>query len=471
MKKLLAILLVCCFVFAFVACGGDGDTSSTPESVAESTDSNVGDDSTASSEATSSDATTESSAEATSSETATTSEDTSEASSEAATSEDTSSEETTSNDTPAEVVFTNKYISWGSTIGKGLTSAEARADNVTLKLSKINESVVAGDVGLFTRTFGKTIKDSTQDYADFAIAVFTYDHSLFGYKLTSISEVGKGKKDQAIPADGYVVAIHKSLDAKITAIKGVDKNQTFFPHGVTVNPGLNTTIKKASTAPTIDGNVSKSEYGNVVWKIEPKNTLVSYEQFPNENYYATAEVYMTYDDEYLYLGVVVSSPYHYNPLTAGDASSMWQYECIQVNTSALAAGTDYISKYWDNIVDSTAVNEGVVRQYGFAVNDSDETIQCLWMGDSSLEQPKVSCKRVDADQKTYYEAAIPFASMGKGDNTVTGKKGTKIGVSVSINSTNQDDKDSSKWKNIILRDGGGIIGLNDWSKVPVITLG
>ena len=52
------------------------------------------------------------------------------------------------------------------------------------------------------------------------------------------------------------------------------------------------------------------------------------------------------------------------------------------------------------------------------------------------------------------------------DETIVAEKGTVIGVSVSINSG-----DGSKFKNIYLRDGGGIIGLNDWTKMPSITLG
>ena len=49
--------------------------------------------------------------------------------------------------------------------------------------------------------------------------------------------------------------------------------------------------------------------------------------------------------------------------------------------------------------------------------------------------------------------------------------GMKLGLTFSINSTNEEDIDAGVWKNITYRNGGGVIGRNDWSKIPVITLG
>ncbi|MBR4467019.1 MAG: hypothetical protein IKS34_01815, partial [Clostridia bacterium] len=69
-------------------------------------------------------------------------------------------------------------------------------------------------------------------------------------------------------------------------------------------------------------------------------------------------------------------------------------------------------------------------------------------------------------QKTVYEVAIPFSEYG-----IQPKKGMKIGVTFSVNSTNANDIAKKVWKNITYRDGGGVIGRNDWAKIPVITLG
>ena len=69
-------------------------------------------------------------------------------------------------------------------------------------------------------------------------------------------------------------------------------------------------------------------------------------------------------------------------------------------------------------------------------------------------------------QTTTYEVSIPWAGIGI-ENV---DAGTEFGFSVSINSTNEEDDAAGTWKNITLRDGGGIIGRNDLSKVPVATI-
>ena len=74
--------------------------------------------------------------------------------------------------------------------------------------------------------------------------------------------------------------------------------------------------------------------------------------------------------------------------------------------------------------------------------------------------------RSDEDQLTIYEVAIPWSECGNDEYKISGKKGEDLGVSVSINSGTA----TKSFMNIYLRDGGGIIGLNDWTKVPVITL-
>ncbi|MBQ4317166.1 MAG: hypothetical protein IJC20_02855, partial [Clostridia bacterium] len=73
----------------------------------------------------------------------------------------------------------------------------------------------------------------------------------------------------------------------------------------------------------------------------------------------------------------------------------------------------------------------------------------------------------DAAGKTYYEAVIGWDELGSEDKPFEAPvKGDEIGLSISINC----GSDTSEFKNIFLRDGGGIIGLNDWTKIPTITL-
>ena len=79
--------------------------------------------------------------------------------------------------------------------------------------------------------------------------------------------------------------------------------------------------------------------------------------------------------------------------------------------------------------------------------------------------PLAACSRDDASQTTVYEVAIPFAEF-----EITPESGTELGLTFSINSTNEEDAANKIWKNITYRNGGGVIGRNDWSKIPVITL-
>jgi hypothetical protein len=253
--------------------------------------------------------------------------------------------------------------------------------------------------------FGKNISVDGQDYADYAVVVAEYDHSKFSYMLKKFYAVGEAPDDVDIPEDGYVLAIWKENTDKINALKSLDaKTYPLFPHGVTINDGLDAKIDAAKTAPTIDGNVSSKEYGDVVWEINPDNELVSYVQFEVNNYYATAEVYMTYDADYFYLGVIVDSPYHYNILGQESAGMMYDYECIQVNFGKNAADSDYILEHWDHSIDKTAADENQLNQYGFGVNDKGETLYCTWMPSNGTLVDTCAVIRDGEGQKTVYEA-------------------------------------------------------------------
>ena len=214
--------------------------------------------------------------------------------------------------------------------------------------------------------------------------------------------------------------------------------------------------------------MTEDEWGTAVWDVNEENKYWSYSSFEENNYYATAKIYAKCDDENLYFAVVVNSPYHYCPLDSTGANSMWQYECIQVNILDQSPMSDYILENYDwfSSTNPAASQEGHFRQYGFAVssNDSAETLSTVWVSDGKTGFTG-ECKvvRNDEDLTTTYEVAIPWAELGL-DSVASG---TEFGFSVSINSTNEADIESGTWKNITMRDGGGIIGRNDLSKVPV----
>ncbi|HBR30892.1 MAG TPA: hypothetical protein DD733_02295, partial [Clostridiales bacterium] len=243
----------------------------------------------------------------------------------------------------------------------------------------------------------------------------------------------------------------------------------FFVHGIQIGD-VSISLKKATTAPKIDGNVSAAEYGAAKWVVNENNKLWDYSQFEVGNYYETAEVYSTYDNNNLYLGVVVNIPYHYCPVTQDTAVSIWKYTCIQVQICAEDPLGEYISEHFDWVTDKKSTDENVVRQYGFSVNGEGETVYTVWQGTPATFDGSVKCIRDDDAQVTYYEVSIPWSELGSEEHPFSLADADRIGLSVSINSTSEEDSAADKWKNLKLRDGGGIIGRNDFSKIASVEL-
>ena len=435
MKKILAILLVCVLAVSFVACSS-GDEESNPTFSTESKD-NTSTGTTSKTES--------SKAESSAASSATSSED------------------------PNAVQFTNKFISWGDYTQTMRVKVRA-TDATSLKLSQVNEPVVEKGNAVFTSAYGRTIEADGQDYANYAVAVFEYDHAKFSYLKKSFAKAGEADAKTAIPEDGFVVVIWNEQTDKINAIEAADNTIAFFPHGFAANTGLDSKIKSTAKAPVLDGKVNSGEYGNVVWDIKPDNKLVSYVQFELNNYYATAQVFMTYDADNLYLGVIVDSPEHDNALTQAGAGDMYKFECIQFNLCGYGSDSEFISTHYDHAIDQTAENQNAIRQYGFAVNNDGETLTHIWMPKNVVVEDanfEAKCTRDDAAGKTYYEARIGWDELGSEENPLEAPvKGSEIGLSISINCCSA----TTEFKNIFLRDGGGIIGINDWTKIPTITL-
>ena len=121
-----------------------------------------------------------------------------------------------------------------------------------------------------------------------------------------------------------------------------------------------------------------------------------------------------------------------------------------------------------NIVDmvipgtEAQVYENTVRLHILA-NDNGET--CFYESGTDFTG-LAGCSRDDATQTTVYEVAIAWESL-----EITPEEGVEFGLTFSVNSTSEEDFNNGGWKNVTLRNGGGVIGRNDWSKIPVITLG
>lgn len=438
MKKLLAILLVCVFAFSVVACGGGEEESSAAGFTNSGATSSKADES-------------------------------SEAADESSEAADESSEAAGESSEVVEAATVTQFISWKNAYYAGGIVGVRVTDTTSLALNKLDEDVEAGENAVFTRAYGATIECEGQDYADFAIAVFEYDHSVWGYVKTSFAAVGEGDAATAIPEDGWVTVINKDATDKIAAIEALTATDCVYPHGFVVNSGLDATISAAETAPAIDGSVSAAEYGDVIWEINPENELFSYAQFVDQtNINATAKVYMTYDETYFYIGIVVDTPDHFNNLTPDNCGDMYNYTCIQANFASEVAGGEYMmSGNWDQSGGKTdAANTNIVRQHGFGVNaETGETLKCVWFAASGTDESVVCNTR--EGQITTYEIAIPWTDLGATGATIVPEVGTEFGFGLSVNSGTE----TAQFQNITMRDGGGIIGINDWSKIPTITLG
>ena len=338
-------------------------------------------------------------------------------------------------------------------------------DSTSIRLTGINKSAEYGDVILYTRDFGSNmhLKDGT--YEDYAVLVCEYSHTYFGYVKTAVYNAGEdnNKSEIEIPEDGFIVLAHSAQESIISKLGRLDTVTPLFVHGVQI-ADVGFSISETSTPIEIDGSVGSEWSAFHIDSIDENNELWAYSSFEENNYYTTADYYMTYDSDYLYLAVVVNSPYHYCPITPSTANSMWQYECIQVKVVDQSPLSEFMLEHFDHITDQKAVNEGHVRSYGFAVNNEGET--CYYeSGISTTFEGLASVVRDDGAQTTTYEVAIPWSEYG-----INIYELTEIGVTFSINSTNEEDIETGNWRNLILRDGGGVIGRNDWSKIPVVSL-
>ena len=413
MKRILALALVLILTLGFAACGETENTSSSVFSAAEISNS----------ESSLAESKTESNI-------------------------DEVSEESTP-DTPD---FISQFVS----IGTVDTKTNASSAN-SIRLTAIDSVSEFGAITLYTPDYGNVFEEGISECA---VAIFDYSEKKFGYVMTEFFEVGKVDSFD-VPTDGFAIAAHSYHTAYIDKLSKINE-ETVFPHGIHLYKGADHKIKKADKAPEIDGKFDKNECKD--YKIEDvnsENKSWSYEQFEDNNYYSTATYYTAYDDKYIYLCVVVDSPYHHCPITQSAATDMWQYECIQVKVSSESPDGDYIAENFDHIANAKAANEGIVRSYGFAASDSGET--CYYEGGITTEfTGLVACTRDDAAQQTVYEVAIPFAEF-----EIVPEEGMKLGFTFSINSTNEVD---NVWKNVTYRNGGGVIGRNDWTKIPVITL-
>ncbi len=442
MKKVLAFLLVAVMLVALAACGGD-DVSKEPAG-----DNSVGGESTP--------------AESTPAESEPDEDSTpAESTPDESVPDESEPEESLPVDDSGNVIEipedTNKYLSYGA---PNTDDRINQADSVVL--TGYNEDLAYGAVILYDARYGAATPAGLEDYA---VLVAEYQAKpLFGYVKTNYYAVGEASAAVNIPADGFVVVVHKYQESDIKALAAYGNDDTIYPHGIQVKD-VGYSISYATTAPTIDGSVNANEYGAAVDKVEINNDNWDYQQFAaTEKYDIVADIYVTYDNDYLYFAVVVGMDYHFCP----DAANIWDYCAIQVNTVSQSPLSDYMLEHYDHIVDATAHDEGVVRQYGFAVvEETNETVTKVFMAKDTTTTCEAKVVRDETNQQTIYEVKIAWTEIGLEGAP---KSGDQFGLSFSINARDAKNDDGGSWKNVKMRNGGGIIGRNDWSKIPEVTV-
>ncbi len=437
MKKITALMLSLLLCLAFCACDGGTDVSDTSDASSKPT---VSDSDTVS-------------------DTQSKAESKTESSDDGSQPNDESSADTSSGDELKLPEYVSNFVTW-ATLGVGLRATDA----TSLRLTKVNQTAEYGDISVFTYDFDMTEADVSEPMSDYAFLVAEYDSSLAACIKKQYYKVGSYDGDGiTIPDDGFVIAAHKSQEAMISKMASIPAEKSLYVAGVQTCD-VNYSIKETSSPMAIDGVVGDEWKPYHIDKVDSTNKKWTYSMF-GEELYTNADYYVTFDKEYLYLAVVVNSPYHYCPVTPDTANDMWQYECIQVKVSSKGTKSDYIMQHYDHVIDKTADTDGVVHSYGFAVNDGGET--CFYESSAVNKKfpGKSVCKRDDETQLTVYEVAFPWSQFEEG----TYSSG-KIGLTFSINSTNEEDVANKTFKNLILRDGGAVIGRNDWAKMPEVTL-
>ena len=327
-------------------------------------------------------------------------------------------------------------------------------DPTAVRFNQWNGEAELGDTLFLTGEGGTKLVDAcTGDYAsleDFAIAV----SDVLGTENEELrtSDFKRVNASNVANLRSYTVGASVELD-------GISAKQIHWE------------FESISKAPVLDGIINIGEYGDAILEFDGTSPEVDYRGFDANDKYATGAFYATYDADNLYLAWEIASEKHECSLAAdADAAQMWQYDCVQI---VLGAMNPNDSRNLDSALCWSGAPGGAnVKAYdwtleiGIAVNDNGDTLLCKnWFSNNLEFEGKAT--RNDDTATTIYEVKIPLEAFNAevpGYET-TFEAGTELGVSFSINTS-----DNGTSRVVRLRDGGGIFGSNDFSKIPTVTL-
>ncbi|MDF2685347.1 MAG: S-layer domain protein [Clostridia bacterium] len=325
----------------------------------------------------------------------------------------------------------------------------------TLPIDSANKAFETGRCTIYTPAFGADISkaDSNGNKSN-TVLVASYDLTQYKYLITAIDSTADKEKNADIPSDGFVIIANGS---SATALKDTKIGDVILTRNFAALD-IQFSIPRLTAKPTFDGIISDGEYAEIT-KINKDNPMFDYSM--DKSLKGTGVFYAGYDDTNLYLAWNVFTPTHSLPVA--DAN-MWSGYCIQINLSNLNPRDDKVAR---SHLEDDSVAANYVSQYGIGVSDAGETFVVNWMGRNAgvAFTGEAKAIRDNANKTTTYEIAIPWSEFDP-DNNIATKDGNKVGISFSLNVAEQ----GGEWEVTKFRDGGGIIGINDWSKISVANL-
>ncbi len=202
--------------------------------------------------------------------------------------------------------------------------------------------------------------------------------------------------------------------------------------------GAEYSIRKISTAPTIDGTVSEEEWGAPTYTVKAADVgtddYITKVGTPPENDDFEFSVYYRWDDDNLYIAVTTkNAPAHSSTLKAtatdNDISNMWQLECLQLTLDMNKEGSTNVNHAEYGIAASNDLD--AMYQWAYAhKKDVDRTTQA---GGVKVDYWTIAAKWNAADSGMTYELRVPWEKVDSESKADAIKIGGAIRSGLSVN--------------------------------------
>lgn len=236
-----------------------------------------------------------------------------------------------------------------------------------------------------------------------------------------------------------------------------------------VSQNAQITIKTATVSPVIDGIVSDGEYGKKIHSVDYNNDefISSFDTDKN----ITADFYMAWEEENIYMAWVVNAEEHYpiptdtdydgdGIFTTNDLAHMWEFSCVQF---MLCSGAPDISNpvYQCN-------SYGNYLEGGLSVMDDCSSRKVMWCRpvdayNITTNDWEFAGARDEEAKTTTYEVRIPFQALGIYDADAD----TKLGLTYAVSDQKDfyDNPSMCEWQDGILdgknMDAGAVVILSE----------